>query len=915
VENNLKHYSEKDTSSSKGLFLKRTSFSPTPTIINSSDSMKKSTTAPMTPATGETSDEVFQLRLELNALRQRLKAMDEGGKKSELLDIIEESKEEVATKNKQIATLNEKFQQVTKAVSQMEAEHDTHVKTIASLESENKRLSRHLSIREKEITTLVTRCATQEERLSSVKDARMLEKTMNQKVDELHKQLSAKDAKISEVSQLEQIVVSKDQEIKAMKTKIEELELKNTKDSAALLNLVSTLEKQVHDLKGEKNDLQKNIEFVHQEKARESKEHEKAIEEINIEVSRGREREESLRKSLEDQIKRTTTVRAEADDEIRVKAKEITVLQNQLSQLKEDSERLLYENTSKLSREKENQVSKLEADVSCKDELISSLNRHVTALKEANDSLDKDYKSMAKQREELATQRREDNQRFESERLIFSDRLLQKDEEIKSLQQNISLLNQDLSTKSSDLDRTKSKMTSLEQELSQERNDLQGKFMDAQGIARDLQYKLSQEEETTKRLRDQLTKGKDAHEQDLIAHTAASRQLEEHLQRVKQLNLDHEKEVKQVSIALSQSKEEVSFLKREIASLVVKAETMEVQAAEVVDELEKKILTLQEESRASDEKWRTQSKSFESQLASAKTEVNLLNSTKNGLETSIRSRDTELESYRFKLESMQNQLMDQNSKITTLHLEMDAALLAYDKSKTEFTLRISALERELNDERVKASREAAVFQDDYEKLQGVAARTDELLDQKDAELKNTQSILADKSNELALSMTQITKLDRDLSEARKLITELQEESDNYIRQKEAAEAAAVKLKSDIDRMEDLHISAIQKERSLRMSIEEELTKTKVALSTARSDMKEFNDLESQCEILKDKVKRQEAFLKKKIHQEKLLKERMGVISVSTPRSPDGKKISSGASRRTSSDDHSIVSGMDESEFL
>jgi uncharacterized protein YydD (DUF2326 family) len=148
-------------------------------------------------------------------------------------------------------------------------------------------------------------------------------------------------------------------------------------------------------------------------------------------------------------------------------------------------------------------------------------------------------------------------------------------------------------------------------------------------------------------------------------------------------------------------------------------------------------------------------------------------------------------------------------------------------------------------------------------------------------------------------------------EARKLITELQEESDNYIRQKEAAEAAIVKLKADIDRMEDSHITAIQKERSVRLSLDDELGKTKALLDAARFDMREFHDLESQVEVLKDKVKRQEAYLKKKLHQEKLLKERMGVISIPTPRSPDGqKKTSFGTSRRTS-DDHSIASGMED----
>jgi hypothetical protein len=146
---------------------------------------------------------------------------------------------------------------------------------------------------------------------------------------------------------------------------------------------------------------------------------------------------------------------------------------------------------------------------------------------------------------------------------------------------------------------------------------------------------------------------------------------------------------------------------------------------------------------------------------------------------------------------------DKNAKIASLYLEMDASLLSYNQSKTEFTLRISALERELNEERVKAAREAASFQKDYEKLQGVAAQTRELLDQKDAELKSSQIALADRSNDLASLRAQIQKLDKDLSEARNLNIELRDKADNYLRQKEAAEALVLKLQSDIDRMESV----------------------------------------------------------------------------------------------------------------
>ena len=61
------------------------------------------------------------------------------------------------------------------AVAQMERKVKVLRKDNFDMESDNKKLKRHLNIREKEVTVLVSRCAAQEDNLIESKDSRILE--------------------------------------------------------------------------------------------------------------------------------------------------------------------------------------------------------------------------------------------------------------------------------------------------------------------------------------------------------------------------------------------------------------------------------------------------------------------------------------------------------------------------------------------------------------------------------------------------------------------------------------------------------------------------------------------------------------------------------------------------------------------
>ena len=167
-------------------------------------------------------DEIFQLQIEIQSLKNRLK-LSSSAQKNELLELLSEKETVIHTKSKQISALNDKFHKITKAVSQMEREVILLRKDNAALQEDNKKLKRHLNIREKEVTALVTRCTAQEEKLSEGKSSRMIEKQLK----ELQVKFHSSQEQLKQLDSLQEKLVRSEAERDAASGKIDRLFVEN----------------------------------------------------------------------------------------------------------------------------------------------------------------------------------------------------------------------------------------------------------------------------------------------------------------------------------------------------------------------------------------------------------------------------------------------------------------------------------------------------------------------------------------------------------------------------------------------------------------------------------------------------------------------------------------------------------------
>jgi chromosome segregation ATPase len=171
--------------------------------------------------------EMFRLQMEMAELKQRLHLLDdkerstgdsddgnmdggEGGAgsggetRSELLDLIKERDDEIIELNTTIATLQGKFGEIHENLEVLGQERQTLRDSVAMLEKENKRLSRHLNIREQEVVTLVKRLAGEDERISEAVEMNRQNASLQQELRELRHRLEQTRTIDASLQQLQQ---------------------------------------------------------------------------------------------------------------------------------------------------------------------------------------------------------------------------------------------------------------------------------------------------------------------------------------------------------------------------------------------------------------------------------------------------------------------------------------------------------------------------------------------------------------------------------------------------------------------------------------------------------------------------------------------------------------------------------------
>jgi chromosome segregation ATPase len=326
---------------------------------------------PLSFGGGDQHNEIFQLQIEIQSLKNRLKQAS-SAQKHELLELLQEKDTVIQTKSKQISTLNEKFLKITKAVAQMEREVEVLRRDKDVLEEDHKKLKRHLNIREKEVTALVTRCTAQEEKLVELKSSRVLEKQLQ----EVQAKLEESDRHVREMEDLDRQLLQSNREREDVMHRFE----KEKEEKETLQRHLSDTKEQ---LEGQLKSRDESLVQLREQ-----------VEALTLSRDQKDAQCRELGKTVEDLQQKVTDMEISAQNNKVEYEREIARLEEQISQENRQHKDIV----ESLQRSKEQDMEMMKLQMQKGDQAMASVLNEVHVLKHENNALQKSVKDLDTER-------------------------------------------------------------------------------------------------------------------------------------------------------------------------------------------------------------------------------------------------------------------------------------------------------------------------------------------------------------------------------------------------------------------------------------------------------------------------------------------------------------------------------------
>lgn len=944
---------------------------------------------------------IFQLQMEIQTLKQSLSNTSTTSK-SELLDLLSEKDSLLKVKTNQVNVLNDKFLKISRAVGQMETDRNRTKDRENTLQEENKKIHRHLQIRDKEVKALAVRCAAQEEKIADMKPIKALEREIHHLQ---HVVIREKDKEIDELKGVRDEVRLCKQEINTVLAKSRDLTKEHKKEKMADLENARLMMKEIEtlgaQLKNKQEEMERlvgvesevrkcreEIEMVvgrskdltderkravlefessqkewnqkalimekeiqatleskekmnqemqelqdnYQQSSKDVKElcketedlkvkHEEEIAKLQKQMERGRVSAESnLLESIEEVIAEKDK---EADEMASEHAHQMSSLREEMEEERRDAEDFLFKSVEDVKFEKAEAIADIQLQLSEKDDELMSLLDKAKAKESEIQQLKKDIAKITKDVSDVSSQKQKEGKSFEGEKnkLIADKQKLQ--EEISSLNLHIEELREENSSNASDMEKLSEKLAKLQDDLghmtTQEKDFIQSEKENVQVIStlRDnlketkekyqekeskLLDKIATLEEHFTSTKDELSalssdsaatfkKMKDKYATEKNRSDALETELEQlkitcseqkeaadserqlftsNLTSVQEQDAKRAEELMRLNEILSKKGTSLSDAEENLAKLEEKIEQTELDAAIIVDELNGKLGSSSEQFKALESKY--------AKLVKDKDNLEGLTSSQqsqiSSLQDEMLGKNSRLKQQEHNLSMMEKSKKDQDVKLTSLRNELELLIEAYDKAKSDYSNEVERLQQNFDRVRKEVHSEAVSFQEDYKKLQRMYAEAEEKLSDQSEELESAQKATFERSSLLNEMVDSNKAMERELGDARRLVSELQDESEKYLQDCEALKTRIGTLKREFDCEREDHYDALQREVTESERIKEQLSAAKKELQQKREEVKETAELRATNYLLSDKIRRQTAFLERKIQKDKTMKERM-----------------------------------------
>ena len=412
----------------------------------------------------------------------------------------------------------------------------------------------------------------------------------------------------------------------------------------------------------------------------------------------------------------------------------------------------------------------------------------------------------------------------------------------------------------------------------------------ANEMASSLESEVSKLNEILSSAETEFDAAKSGLQKELDAKKTSFRELQGALHQANEIISRFEKENNELKlVTLKAANEKALFLESEVTRLNKKLSSTEMEAAEIVADLEESIEHKHSRCESFKENMVEMGRDHEQMMSKLNKELDSAALDKTNMEDELQSQRTKMREKIAAFVTLEKLKVEQDKKINSLRAELDLLRSAQEKMKKEHTSVVDGLQLEINMQQGRSDSVEGEMEEMSEKLIAAEGKFNAQVEA----FQKIQVALNERTKLLGDMVTQNKIFERDLQEARTITADLQKESEKYMLEKDATDAAIIKLKEDLDKREEQFLTNLHKERQYREKIVHDYILMNKALQVAKKDEKEYEELEKENNILKDKVKRQEAYLKRKLEKEKMLKDRIMTSStkgnVVPPRAPSPTK--------------------------
>lgn len=361
--------------------------------------------------------------------------------------------------------------------------------------------------------------------------------------------------------------------------------------------------------------------------------------------------------------------------------------------------------------------------------------------------------------------------------------------------------------------------------------------------------------------------------------------LEESVKSAKEKLEAQEKYAASKEAELKIERENVARLEANVQLLEDCSRQSELDAAAIVDDLNMKVdkgIALQ--ARLEEERDRIVAESEET-MDKLLDKISSLESEFLNLKAEIVSKDAQLELRQVTIDTLGTAKEDLEKKILSYRGDLETLMTAYDETKEEYS-------KKAKDMKVEMEKNAKKFKMDYSELQTIATESQEELEKLASSNDSLQETINERNKTIDDLITCSKTIEQEKMKAESMLADVQERWQNHLKENEELKRRSNQMRIEKEKEINRHIDALDATQSEKENLELKVKQLEAKVQDMKKKVEETAELKAENYLLKDKIDRQEAFLKRKLHKEKVMKERMIPANPSHPALKSPPRISS-----------------------